>query len=72
MIYLHLKCTNDNNGNPRRLFLVLDHKGGIVDAIDEGYRGRCAVTKKYPHAKQGPDIRTTPAERRDLLRDFSK
>lgn len=72
MIYLHLKCPNDDNGNPRRIYLVLDKNGDIVDAIDEGYKGVRAVTKKYPRAKQGPSFRIYPSDRRYLLREFSK
>lgn len=35
---LHLKATNDVNGNPRRLYLVV-RTDGSADLYDEGYAG---------------------------------
>lgn len=39
-MYQHLRASNDKNGNPRRIFVLLDEKGNVVTAIDEGYGGR--------------------------------
>jgi len=68
---LHLKCSNDTNGNPRRLYLVVRRDNGVpFDAIDEAYGGEGAWESKYPDAVRGPDIVTTPGERRDWMRVF--
>lgn len=40
MCYQHLKSKNDRNGNPRRLWVVYNHRGYIMEVIDEGYSGR--------------------------------
>jgi hypothetical protein len=42
-IVQHLNAMNDNNGNPRRLFLVLNTSDGKVTAYDEGYQGEQAM-----------------------------
>jgi hypothetical protein len=36
---IRLNAGNDSNGNPRRIYVVFDSTGKIVDAIDEGYSG---------------------------------
>ncbi len=64
-MYQHLRCTNDNNGNPRRVFVFYDAAGGIVAVEDEGYRGTPAACRGLV---QLPTIETYPAERRELLR----
>ena len=65
--YQHLRCTNDNNGNPRRVFVFYDVTGGIVAVEDEGYRGTPAACRGLV---QLPTIETYPAERRELLRNY--
>lgn len=72
MISLHICAPNDNNGNPRRCFVVIDDAGNVVEAIDEGYDGQSAVTDKYPDAKLGPKIEVTPSEYRSWLREHGK
>jgi hypothetical protein len=39
--YQHLRHVggNDTNGNPRRIFVLYDAQGNIVQTINEGYRG---------------------------------
>ncbi len=66
--YQHLRCTNDTNGNPRRVFVLYDAQGEIVRAIDEGYRGTPAECRGLI---QLPTFDTTPAERRALLREYA-
>ena len=67
MIVIRLNAGNDRNGNPRRVFVVFDSDGDIVDAIDEGYEGDDALRKLgYPTSYS--TFKTTPAEYRDLLR----
>lgn len=68
MIYLHLATKHDTNGNPRRLFLVLDEDGNPVDAIDEGYAGSRQVYEKYPNIMDGPRIEVTISEYKDWLK----
>lgn len=66
-MYQHLRCTNDNNGNPRRVFVFYDATGGIVAVEDEGYhgepRGCRGLVRLLP-------IDTYPEMRRELLREF--
>lgn len=48
MLVQNLVATNDVNGNPRRLWVIMDPKhGDIVKVIDEGYGGRPAETRGY-------------------------
>lgn len=56
MLFLHLAATNDNNGNPRRLYLVF--KDDRIDAVvDEGYRGEGILRELYPDLLIGPMYR---------------
>lgn len=64
---ISLKAGHDVNGNPRRVWVVLDG-GQIVDAIDEEYLGSAAVLNKYPNAILGPVFETTLAEYKSLLK----
>ncbi len=66
-MYQHLRCTNDNNGNPRRLYVFMDATGAIVAVQDEGYRGRPAECNGLVEL---PAIETYPAVRRLLLREY--
>lgn len=38
-MYQHLRAENSPTGNPQRCFVMLAEDGGIVNIIDEGYRG---------------------------------
>lgn len=71
MIYLHLIATNDNSGNPRRLFVVLDENAHAKTVIDQGYNGYREIRKRFPDAKEGPDINITTAEYNYWLRQAS-
>ena len=66
-MYQHLRCTHDNNGNPRRVFVFYDAAGGIVAVEDEGYRG---TPRACAGLVQLPSIETYPAERRELLKEW--
>ena len=72
MVAIKLCAKNDINGNPRRVFVVLDDMGSLVEAIDEGYNGTAELFAKYPDISkvQGWPIEfaTTPAEYRRLLK----
>lgn len=39
----HLCATNDRNGNPQRLYALIDEEGEMLAAWDEGYHGYQAV-----------------------------
>ena len=67
-LILHLVAKNDTNGNPRRCYLVIDPETAtVIEAIDEGYQGRAAWKRKYPHGSEVCRIVTTPRQRRELL-----
>lgn len=68
MIYLHLVAPHDNNGNSRRLFVVLDKTGRAQAVIDQGYNGHREIRKQFPDAKEGPDINITAPEYNYWLR----
>ncbi len=72
ILFIHLRAQNDTNGNPRRVFVVFNEDGNIIEAIDEGYRGQAAVTKKYPGLPNGGSFITTPAEYRHLLKEWAR
>ena len=36
MIAIHLDAGTDNNGNPRRCFMVIDNKGNTRAVLDDG------------------------------------
>ncbi len=48
VIVLHARANNDYNGNPRRCFVVLDHKGQHVETLDEGYNGSGVLNARWP------------------------
>ncbi len=68
-MYQHLRCANDGNGNPRRVYVFYDAAGGIVAVEDEGYRGAPATCRGLVAL---PTVETYPAERRALLKDFPR
>lgn len=71
---IHFRCKLDLNGNPRRFYAVFDCNGKMIDAIDEGYKGHYALLAKYPEFKGRAieEFDTTPTERRNRLKQFSK
>lgn len=64
---IRLNARNDTNGNPRRVFVVLE-AGRAVAAFDEGYSGTHAIPEAVRHLYQGQTFDTTATERRDLLK----
>ena len=58
----HLATKNDANGNPRRIFVVFDADGNVIDAVDEGYRGTAVVDEKYPGVPKSGRIDIQPKE----------
>ncbi len=49
---IHVKAPNDSNGNPKRLYLVLEN-GVVMGAVNEGYDGAHALDVY----KDGPKMR---------------
>jgi hypothetical protein len=70
MVCIRLCAKNDVNGNPRRVYVLLDSEGNIVRAADEGYRGRAAAS--WSPDVNIPDFATTPAEYRRIVRDYGR
>ncbi len=68
-MYQQLKAGHDRNGNPRRVFILLDASGDIVQAIDEGYTG---MPKVCGRLVQLPTLNIEPAEYRSLLKEYQK
>lgn len=77
---IHLNAGNDRNGNPRRLYLIVQLKkvnknnwAEVIDAIDENYSGHGAVKQAgYDDTPVIGRFDTTPAEYRDLLKRYGK
>lgn len=69
-IIIKLNAGNDKNGNPRRVFVVLDPTtGATIDIIDEGYNGDAEPRKRYPNAvRPYREFATTTKEYRELLK----
>ena len=68
-IAIKLNAGNNTNGNPRRVYVVLETiNGSIVDTIDEGFMGIVALSRKYPEIPIPPEFYTTPKEYRELLK----
>ena len=70
---VRLNAGNDVNGNPRRVYVVFDSSGKIIDAIDEGYSGINALDSAYPkHNDSVASFDTSPSEYRELVKSYSK
>lgn len=74
---IRLDAGHDTNGNPRRVFVVLDKDSDVLAAVDEGYAGSHALEEWIPGALGSrlrranyPTFATTGAEYRGLLRDY--
>jgi len=58
---IKLNTTNTRNGNPRRLWVLLE-KGIITKAWDEGYSGIGAVPENLRHLYKGTSFEVTIKE----------
>lgn len=65
IMYQHLRCPNDRNGNPRRAYVLYNAEGLITDVYDEGYRG---VPKACDGLVELPTFEVALAEYRALMR----
>lgn len=69
MFAIKLDAGRDRNGNPKRIFVVFNAGGEVMDAVDEGYAGNHALIFKYPQAYfDGEVIKTTKKEYRRFLK----
>lgn len=64
----HLRADNDTNGNPRRLYVVYDERGNVLQVIDEGYRG---LPKELHDIDHLPDVEISGKTYREWLREFN-
>lgn len=72
MMILHLCTNNDNNGNPRRVFIHI-RGNAVIEAWDEGYKGHHAVPEfLWQDASQSIRIEITPKEYKRILKEYSK
>lgn len=62
-----INANNDLNGNPRWGWYVYSKTGALLGFVDEGYRGRRALTVAFPKAVELPVIACTPTEYRGAL-----
>lgn len=75
-IAIRFDAGNDRNGNPRRVYVILDCKSGnIIETVDEGYQGRGCLPRWLDEEqgiaydlKDGGTFATTPREYRNLLK----
>jgi hypothetical protein len=59
----HLAAPSDVNGNPRRVYLVRTARDGhVIAAIDEGYEGSSAWSKRFPNGRTGLYVNVTGPE----------
>lgn len=69
---IRLAAKNDCDGNPRRVFVMLDSGGRIIGVVDEGYSGYRAVPDvvRKSHEFWPVTFETTASEYRGLLNAF--
>lgn len=66
-----LLCPNDVNGNPRRIYVLLEDEGAIVAVWDEGYMGSHAVPGVWREdAYNAPRVYISGKEYRRILKEF--
>lgn len=63
-----LDAGHDANGNPRRVWLVYDEGGTILDAVDEEYAGMPAALRELGLLVLLPEVPTTASFWRSMLR----
>jgi hypothetical protein len=67
-IALHLNAGHDRNGNPRRLWVVLNADGDIAAVFDEGYNGTGELIQHFPKAIIALELDITPEQYKSLLK----
>jgi hypothetical protein len=72
MTVINLNAGNDRNGNPRRLLVIIDSAGTVIDVVDEGYQGVMGALREAGYEEIAavqafvPRFETTPKEYNDL------
>ncbi len=66
-MFQRLNAGHDTNGNPRRVFVLLDYNGDIVHTIDEGFSG---TPKECKGLLELPSLDISAGLYRKLLRDY--
>jgi len=66
---IRLRTKHDVNGNPRRLFVLLEN-GNIKNVWDECYLGDLAVPAEYRALWSGTTFDITPSQYRALLKQY--
>lgn len=69
-VAIKLNAKNDTNGNPRRVYVVIETStGDLYDAVEEGYANDIEdLRRQYPGIAHPCEFPTTPGEYRDLLK----
>lgn len=68
-MYQHLSADSDPNGNPRRLYVVMDANGNITKVIDEEYKG---FPKELTGLVQLPEYKISVKEYRSILKNYKE
>lgn len=72
-MFILLTTKNDTNGNPRRLYVLINETGAYMQAWDHGYAGIHAVPEKYrAQAARAVYVETTPTFYRKIKKEFVK
>jgi len=66
----HIKAENDVNGNPQRLYLVMEY--GQTWAIKETNAGILGAVPDYRERQQLPDVNVSVAEWKSFLDEFER
>jgi hypothetical protein len=69
-IALKFNAGNDRNGNPRRVFVVVNTSGVVLSAHDEGYQGEKAVTQHYPGIAIVGQFDITPTDYKYFIKQY--
>ncbi len=67
-MFQHLKADSDNNGNPRRLYVIIGFDGNIAKVIDEEY---CGFPKECVGLLELPGYEITVKEYKSILKAYS-
>lgn len=66
--YNYFGTTHDSNGNPRRVYVVYNELGQVIDVFDERYNGDSRIKVAYHDVVMlGGRVQITPAEYRTWL-----
>lgn len=72
-MFICLDAGHDRSGNPRRVFVIFDDDGCIIDAIDDAYIGPKQVYDRYEELRSKVCVSfvTTPAMWRQVVKYHS-